>query len=130
MFLPAHKLKRDYIVSYELAVSADCVLYNKVFYKRVNNCATAYLAFEQVADNTEYRVRDWYVDAVEKTHTDNVNAAVYELVLAELFEDSIGVNVYVDLTDDDYELNEELNGLEKMLVEHQALNKYNELKGL
>jgi hypothetical protein len=127
MFLPAYKLKRDYIVSYELDVPEEHILYNQVFSRRVSDCASAYLAFEQVADGVEYRVRDWYIDAVEKTHQDYVNEQVYELVLAELFDGSIGVNVFVDLVEDDFELDAELDGLEKILVEHQAQVKFDRL---
>jgi len=132
MFIKADKLKRDYEVSYEYAVPEGSVLYNQVFYAKVTDCYNRYQAFEAVVEQVEqdgYRLRDWYCLPIKKTHRDFVNAEVYNLVLAELFDGSIGVNVFID-DQEEYELDEELDGLEKMLVEHQALNKYNVLKGV
>ena len=120
MFIKANKLKRDYEVSYEYSVPEDSVLYNKVFYAKVTDCYNAYQAFESVVDKIEqdgYRIRDWYVEPIVKTHRDRINDEVYNLVLAELFDGDIGINVYIDENEDDVELHPELEGLEKMLVE-------------
>jgi hypothetical protein len=127
MFIKADKIKRDYEVSYEYAVAETCVLYNKVFCAKVTDCYNSYQAFEAVVDKVEqdgYRIRDWYVQPVVKTHRDFVNEQVYNLVLAELFDGDIGINVYIDENEDDVELHPELEGLEKMLVEHQAQLKF------
>lgn len=127
MLVKANKLKRDYQVSYEYAVSEDSVLYNKVFYTRVKDCYNRYQAFEQVVDKIEqlgYRLRDWYCEPVKKTHRDLVNAEVYELVLAELFDGDIGVYEYIDLQNGDYEFAKEVEGIDKIFIEHEAYVKW------
>lgn len=133
MLVARHKLKRDYIVSYEYVVDELHLLYNQVFYRLVKNCQWQYQAFEQVADAEDlqgYRLRDWYVEPVLKTHQDRVSEQVYQLVLAELFVNDFGLTVEIDDEElDDYEIETELEGLEKLLTEHQAQIKFDKLKG-
>ena len=134
MFLPAHKLKRDYKVTWEVAyrIGNEDEGYEMVYedYECViKDCYTQHHAwetwFEEVLDCPYDDVSYVDIDAVELSHTDRVNQQVYELVLAELFDSEFGVyEVVYPQIQDDYEVTEDLQGLEKMLVEHQAQLKY------
>lgn len=124
MFIPAHKIITDYKITYEYDVPEQAVIYNTVFEFEIKDCKTYDVAYNTWIENREPgRLKDWYINPVVKTRSQVINAEVYELVLADLFEGDIGVNVYAD-DEDQFELEPELEGLEKMLVEHQAQLKY------
>jgi len=45
--------------------------------------------------------------------------------LADLFEGHIGIYEYVDIRNaDEYEIDEQLEGVERLMIEHEAYNKY------
>jgi len=138
MFLPANKLKRDYKITWEESyrVRQDNDEYEMVYEQYeciVKDCFTQHDAWETWYDSvleTDYDDVSFVdIEAVELTHQDRVNAEVYQLVLTELFAGEFGVYkmVYPQIYGD-YELTEDLEGLEKILVEHQALLKFNKLK--
>jgi hypothetical protein len=128
MFIPAHKLKRDYKITYTLYVPEDSVYFEKEYTMMIKDCSTYDEAYERFCDNMAYQHDLYDIEAVDQTHTDRVNAEVYELVLADLFDGEIAVIGWLDEDDDNWEINTELEGIEKILVEHQALIKYNESK--
>jgi len=139
MFLPTHKLKRDYKIIWEEAyrVKADNDDGYEMVYDEyeciVKDCLTKHQAWETWYDSvleTDYDDVSYVdVEPVEMTHQDRINDEVYQLVLATLFDGDFGVYqlVYPQIQDD-YELTEDLVGLEKMLVEHQAQLKFDKLK--
>lgn len=122
MLIPAHKLKRDYIITWTDATFLDEETFGSEYTKVITDCLSEGEAFEQWYETLEYDYEDLYIDQVELTHQDRINAEVYELVLAELFDGDIGIYVEVDV--DEIELAPELEGLEKILVEHQAQLKF------
>jgi hypothetical protein len=124
MFIKADKIKTEYKITYEYDVPEDSFIYNKVYEVVIKDCQSYFQAYNTWMETRQPgRLRDWYIDSVQSNHQDRVNEEVYQLVLAELFEGDIGVSVYVDDVDD-IELEPELEGLEKILVEHQAQLKY------
>jgi hypothetical protein len=136
MFLPADKLKRDYKITWteSYRVRNEEEVYEENYECIVKDCETTHHAwetwYETILDCDYDDVSYIDVEPVELTHSDRVNAEVYELVLNTLFDGKFGIyqRVYPQIQDD-YELTEDLQGLEKILVEHQALMKYNKLSG-
>ena len=133
MFIQAHKLKRDYIITYEYDVRVDDILYNKVFEYKVKDCRCfddAYIQWSDFISKDKMTLRDWYCDVIPKTRQQMINDEVYELVLAELFDDEIVVNAWLDEEDDNWEINgEDLTSIEKMFISYEAQVKYNAQKG-
>jgi hypothetical protein len=131
MFIQAHKLKRDYKATYTLNLDEGDYLYGKEYTMIFRDCLTYDEAYDRFCDSVEFNIVELLIDieAVDQTHTDKVNAEVYELVLATLFDGEIAVNGWLDEEDDNWEINAELSGIEKILVEHQAQVKYNKLSG-
>ena len=133
MFIPANKLKRDYIITYEYDVSQDDVLYNKVFEYKVKDCRSfddAYIQWSDFISKDKMSLRDWYCDVIPKTRQQLINDEVYELVLADLFESEVNVFGFLDEEDDNWEINgEDLTSIEKMFISYEAQVKYNALKG-
>lgn len=135
MLVEKHKLKRDYKISWtETYKTSDGETHYDDNECIIEDCETEYLAWQTWYENVlEYDydcVEEYSCEAIGLSHQDRINAEVYELVLAELFEGKIAVyeRVYPQIHND-FEITPELEGLEKMLVEHQALLKYNKMKG-
>jgi len=132
MFIPASKLKRDYVISYQFDLPEKSFLYNKVFEFKVRDCPSfdeAYNAWDDFMAGERRSVRDWYCDVIPKTRQKMINDEVYELVLADLFESEINVFGVLDEEDDNWEINDEdLTSIEKMFIGYEAQVKYNESK--
>lgn len=129
MFIQAHKLKRDYKVTYTLEVDKDSLYYDTEYTMMIRDCLTYDEAYERFCDNMAYACDTIDIEAVSMSKQQYVNEQVYELVLAELFDGDIAVNGWLDDNSDNWEINEDLKGVEKIMIEHQAYLKYNELKG-
>lgn len=124
MFIPTHKIITDYKITYQYDVPEDAEIYNSIYEFEIKDCKTYIDAYNTWVENREPgRLKDWYIDPVVKTRSQVIDQEVYNLVLAELFDGDIGVNVFVD-DDDEFELEPELEGIEKILVEHQAQLKF------
>jgi len=124
MFIPTHKLITDYKITYEYDVPETAYIYDMEFKFEVSGCKTYEEAYTTWIDNKEKgMIKDWIIEPVVKTRSQVINAEVYELVLADLFEGDFGMYVYVD-QDDAFELEPELEGLEKLLLQHEAQLKY------
>lgn len=129
MLLPKHKLKRDYKITWTEYQHPEDPVFNVVYTKIIKNCYNQFEAYELWYAGLEYDYDDFEIDAVELTHQDQVNLAVYDIVLATLFDGDIGVYQEVDITEEDLIIAEDLTGLEKILVEHQAQLKFDKMKG-
>lgn len=134
MLVEKHKLKRDYKITWIEETRIDIDEYADYQYECIiTDCYTRHLAWqtwmEKVLEANYDLVSMVDIEPISKTHQDRVNDAVYELVLAELFTGPIAVleQVYPQIQDD-FELTKELEGLEQMLVEHQAQLKYDAYK--
>jgi hypothetical protein len=127
MLVYSKLLKRDYKITYTLALREDAINYGKVYTTIMKDCRSHYDAYYKWDDS----MTEWYdwneVEVIRPTKQQRVNEEVYELVLADLFEGHIGIYEYVDThitTDEDQEIDEQLEGLERMMIEHEAYNKY------
>jgi hypothetical protein len=125
MLVYTNLLKRDYKITYTLRTNSDDINDGMIYTTIMKDCYTSSEAFEKWYDTLEYALDDWDVEAIVKTKQQRVNEEVYELVLADLFDGFIGVYEYVDIQNaDDYEITEQLEGIERMMIEHEAYNKY------
>ena len=127
MLVAKHKLKRDYKITWTEYQHPEDTSFNVVHTKVIKNCYNQFEAYELWYAGLEYDYDDFEIDAVELTHQDLVNLAVYDIVLATLFDSDFGVYQDVDLTEEDLLITELPTGLEKMLVEHQAQLKFDRL---
>ena len=124
MLLQTLKLKRDYKVKYTLLTSKDDITDGIVYTAIIKDCYTQHQAYERWYDTIEYASDLIDIEAIVKTKQQRINDEVYELVLAELFDGQIAVYEYIDTNEEDYELDTELEGIEKIMIEHEAYNRY------
>jgi len=125
MLVYTNLLKRDYKISWTEYTQEDDVADGKIYTTIVKNCYTQSEAFEKWYDALEYDYDELEIEAIVKTKQQRVNEEVYELVLADLFEGHIGIYEYVDIRNaDEYEIDEQLEGVERLMIEHEAYNKY------
>jgi hypothetical protein len=125
MLVYANLLKRDYKITYTLKTNSDDFNDGMIYTTIMKDCYTQSEAFEKWYDTLEYALDDWDIEPVKKTKQQRINEEVYELVLADLFEGHIGIYEYVDIRNaDEYEITEQLEGIERMMIEHEAYNKY------
>jgi len=129
MLIQANKLKRDYKIIWTYDVPEDCVYFDEKRTMIIKDCLTYDEAYERFCDIMKYAYAELDIEAVDQTHQQKVNDAVYELVLAELFDGDIAVYHWLDENEDNWEINADLEGLEKILVDHQAQLKFDTLKG-
>ena len=128
MLIYANLLKRDYEVTYTIQRREDDYLHGRVYKTIVKDCYTNSEAWQRWIDETDW---DWAdideleIEPIKLTHEQRVNEEVYELVLGELFDGQIGVYEYVDIRNaDDYEITERLEGIERVMIEHEAHNRF------
>jgi hypothetical protein len=75
-------------------------------------------------DELEERVWDYKVEQINRSKEHAIKNEIYELVIADLFEGEIGRYEWVDTEDEDYEEQSEMEGIEKIMIEHEAYNRY------
>jgi hypothetical protein len=134
MLVEKHKLKRDYKITWiEEEHYSDGEVADYQYECIITDCYTRHLAWQTWYENVlecDYDLVSYVdIEPITKTHQDRVNDAVYALVLAELFTGPIAVleKVYPQIQDD-FELTEDLQCLEQMIVEHQAQLKFDAIK--
>jgi hypothetical protein len=143
----ADKLKRDYIVYYTYTCYIDEDCYDKeelarmseddkVFGSKeektyiIKQCYTtdeAYSKFYDIMDTNiiKDQIWDYRIEAEDNTKERIIKNEIYELVLEELFESEFGVYEWVDIDDDEeYEEQTEADGVYKILIEHEAYNRF------
>jgi len=140
------KLKRDYKITYtwqceidesyydadELAEMTDADRYFEsedtitVIIKDCYNEQEAKDRFYDMdyKDELEERVWDYKVEQINRSKEHAIKNEIYELVIADLFEGEIGRYEWVDTEDEDYEEQSEMEGIEKIMIEHEAYNRY------
>lgn len=75
-------------------------------------------------DELKEVVWDFKIELLNNTKEQAIKNEIYELVIADLFEGEIGRYEWVDTEDEDYEEIVEADGLYKILIEHEAYNRY------
>jgi len=95
----------------------------------IKQCYNEQEARDRLYDNDhdeklEGYLLDFRVEQLNSVKEQRIKDEVYELVLEELFEGEIGRYEWVDTDDEYYEEHKELDGVEKILVEHEAYNRY------
>jgi hypothetical protein len=95
----------------------------------IKQCYNEQEARDRLYDNDHDEILEGYlldfrVEQLNSIKEQRIKDEVYELVIADLFEGEIGLYEWIDIEDEDYEDLVEVDGVYKILIEHEAYNRY------
>ena len=122
--LRSDKLHSDYKYTYTLYELGSGEEINETYIEIIRGCKNLLEADDIFFMKDRHAICSWDTERITNTKEQQIKNEIYELVLDELFDGEVARYEWVDTEDDYFEYTDELQGIEKIMIEHEAYNRY------